>query len=132
MILKAALLCHIQQLKDDGSTGSESASNWECCNAAPKGHCVISMRGVCCACRLAADRHRHLQELIFYSLPQNPAMYAELVGMLRPAVPSLGDEVHGSATASFTRLDAIRLGLVVGADRARKMLKSRTSIHILC
>ena len=52
--------------------------------------------------------------------------------MLRPEVPSLVDEVHGRATASFTQLDAIRLGLVVGSNRARKMLKGRTSIYMFC
>ena len=71
-----------------------------------------------------------VQELIFYSLPQNPAMYAELVGMLRPAVPASAQEVHGSATSSFTQLDAIRLGLIVGSERARKMLKSKTNVNL--
>ena len=69
---------------------------------------------------------------MFYSLPQSPAMFAELVGMLRPVATSSAEEPHRSAVVLYSQYAAIKLGLVVGSERARKMLKSKTGVHVFC
>lgn len=69
------------------------------------------------------NRHRirGVKDILFYQLPEHPQYYLELTNLLEEE-STPGAEL-ASATVVYSRFDALRLERVVGADRARTMLK---------
>ena len=69
-------------------------------------------------------RIRGVQEVHFYSLPDHAGFYAEMLGFLGDGDgrSSASTASAPSATAVFSRLDALRLERVCGSARAKKML----------
>lgn len=60
--------------------------------------------------------------MVFYSLPQHPAFYEELVNM---AQPRGGDEqcyVH----TLFSSYDFLRLKKIIGQERSKRMIKAKS------
>ena len=69
-------------------------------------------------------RIRGVREVHFYSLPDHAGFYAEMLGFLGDGDgrSSASTASAPSATAVFSRLDALRLERVCGSARAKKML----------
>ena len=69
------------------------------------------------------NRHRirGVKDVLFYQLPEHPQFYLELVNLLEEE-SAPGAEL-ATATVAYSRLDALRLERVVGADRAATMLR---------
>jgi U3 small nucleolar RNA-associated protein 25 len=74
-------------------------------------------------------RVRGARHLVFYGLPEHPQFYPELVNLLEEA--ESGAEVT-SCLVLFTRFEALALERVVGADRARHMLRSDKATFLFC
>lgn len=79
-------------------------------------------------------RLRGARTLVFYSLPEHAAFYAEFLAMPFVAARGAGSEVDGDVDAAdvrahtlFSRFDVLRLERVVGHADARKMLGSGES-----
>ena len=60
---------------------------------------------------------RGVQHVLFYSLPQHAAYYAELANMLDTSVSE-----HGTVEALYTEFDYLALCRTVGEKRTRCML----------
>lgn len=63
---------------------------------------------------------------MFYALPEHAHFYSELVNMAESPGDAAGDDAGdddapGGVTALFCKYDALALGRVAGAGRARKM-----------
>ena len=68
-------------------------------------------------------RIRGVREVHFYSLPDHAGFYAEMLGFLGDGDGTAASTANApSATAVFSRLDALRLERVCGSARAKKML----------
>ncbi len=81
--------------------------------------------------------------MLFYSLPEHPQFYSELVNLLEEggaagaggglAAAGLGGGVgHSTVTALFCSWDLMALERVVGAGRAKKMLRSESGTFMFC
>ena len=57
--------------------------------------------------------------MIFYSLPDHPEYFSELVNMVEVA-----PESRGSVTVLFHKYDSLQLGRVVGVRKAKSMLQA--------
>jgi hypothetical protein len=69
-----------------------------------------------------------LQDLYFYQLPEHALYYTELLNLLSSAD---GIEAgHTTATALFSKFDALRLERIVGSSRAQKMLKAASKTFL--
>lgn len=67
---------------------------------------------------------RGITHLVFYSLPERPSFYRELINLVDvPPTPSPAPSV----LAAFCRLDALRLERIVGSSRAPSMLDTKSS-----
>lgn len=71
-----------------------------------------------------------MQDLLFYQLPYHAHFYPEMVNLLRARDESAVS--HATVSVLFTKYDALRLEPVVGAVRAKKMLKSKTGTFLFC
>ena len=64
-------------------------------------------------------RVRGAKDVIFYSLPDHPEYFSELVNMVEVA-----PESRGSVTVLFHKYDSLQLGRVVGVRKAKSMLQA--------
>lgn len=75
-------------------------------------------------------RIRGARHMIFYGLPQNANFYPELLNIVE--VGGGGSAAAGTATALFSKYDALELERVVGTRRAKNMLKGSKRNHLFC
>ena len=76
---------------------------------------------------------RGATHLVFYSLPEYPQFYSEILNLLGEGGGAAGARDAGAVASSvtlFTRFDKLALERVVGRRRARNMLKSDNSTSI--
>ena len=73
-----------------------------------------------------------MQDLLLYQLPENAHFYSELVGHVEEASQHTSGQAHATVSALFTKFDAARLERVVGAARAKKMLKAEAKTFLYC
>ena len=66
--------------------------------------------------------YRGVHEVVFYSLPQHPGFYEELVNMAVPRSGDLQCHVH----ALFSSFDFLKLKKIIGLDRSKKMIKAKS------
>ncbi|XP_005997442.1 U3 small nucleolar RNA-associated protein 25 homolog [Latimeria chalumnae] len=69
-----------------------------------------------------------IKNLIFYELPTYPHFYSEVCNMVKES--NSGEEATWTCTVLYSKYDAQKLALVVGADRAAQMLQSKKSVHL--
>eukprot|EP00850_Spirogloea_muscicola_P019980 SM000203S06156 [mRNA] locus=s203:172171:178779:- [translate_table: standard] len=70
-------------------------------------------------------RLRGIQELIFYSLPDNAHFYAELLNLLEGAA-------NPRCTVLFTKFDKLQVERIVGSTRASRLLHSENRTFMFC
>ena len=73
-----------------------------------------------------------MQDLLFYQLPENAHFYSELVGHVEEASQHTSGQTHATVSALFSKFDDARLERVVGAARAKKMLKAEAKTFLYC
>jgi U3 small nucleolar RNA-associated protein 25 len=66
-----------------------------------------------------------VQRVVFYSLPENPIFWAEVVGMLYPGFADSADKGRRTVKALFSRWDVLKLERVVGTSRVGKMVNEK-------
>eukprot|EP00803_Ostreobium_quekettii_P009280 evm.model.scf_467.5 EVM.evm.TU.scf_467.5 scf_467:47937-59807(+) len=71
---------------------------------------------------------RGCKDIVFYGLPYHAHFYSEIVNLMEEA--SL--ESRPTVTVLFSRFNLLELEGVVGAQRARKMVKGESSAYMFC
>ena len=66
-----------------------------------------------------------VKRVVFYSLPENPIFWTEVVGFLSPEVPDKTDKGRPSVRALFSRWDVLKLERIVGTSRVGKMVDDK-------
>jgi len=67
-------------------------------------------------------RLRGVNRIIFYSLPENPIFWSEVVAALNPGLEDGGDRGGRTVRALFSRWDVLKLERIVGTSRIGRMV----------
>lgn len=66
-----------------------------------------------------------VQRVVFYSLPENPTFWGEVVGLLNPEFADMADSGQRMVRALFSRWDVLKLERIVGTSRVGKMVNDK-------
>jgi U3 small nucleolar RNA-associated protein 25 len=67
-----------------------------------------------------------VKRVIFYSLPDNPIFWSEVVGSLNPEFADDADKGRRTVRALFSRWDILKLERIVGTSRVGKMVNEKS------
>jgi U3 small nucleolar RNA-associated protein 25 len=70
-------------------------------------------------------RLKGVKRLLFYSLPENPVFWRELVGLLSPDLADSTEMNKPTVRALFSRWDVLKLERIVGTSRVAKMVHEK-------
>jgi len=70
-------------------------------------------------------RLKGVKRVLFYSLPENPVFWSELVGSLSPEFAGNTEKSKPTVRALFSRWDVLKLERIVGTSRVGKMVTDK-------